>query len=402
MVEALRVESDICCPLCGSSGLWIFYEATDVPASCNLLWSSKDEAVNCPKGNIKLAFCSFCAFVTNIALEPEKNQYGHLYDNSLFYSSHFQNFTKKLASNLVQRFDLHNKRIVEIGGGKVDFISSLIELGNNSGLRVDPFHFKVEGKSRGKNDLIRPIPSLYPSADRSNEVDFVFSYHELEHMNQPKRFLSNLRKAFSYSSSAHAFFAVPNALKAFKEGDFTDVIYEHVSYFTVPSLSYLFSSCGFSIRGVTESKNEIFDSIYIDATLKTPARPSLKPVSKSEIAQVRDCISSFSAKSVMMIEKDGGRVNQLLSKGKRIVMWGAGARGVTILNVFKDPRIEYAVDINPRKQGKYVPGTGQKIVEPKFLLKYKPDYIILANPAYKNEISQIVSDLKIETEFIPI
>ena len=48
-------------------------------------------------------------------------------------------------------------------------------------------------------------------------------------------------------------------------------------------------------------------------------------------------------------------------------MWGAGARGVTLLNMLNDSRIEYAVDINPRKQGKYVPGTGQQIVEPTFL-----------------------------------
>jgi hypothetical protein len=70
------------------------------------------------------------------------------------------------------------------------------------------------------------------------------------------------------------------------------------------------------------------------------------------------------------------------------------------LNILKDPRIEYAVDINPRKKGMYVPGTGQKIVEPKFLIAYQPDYIILANPAYKNEISQIISNLEVKTEFI--
>jgi hypothetical protein len=49
-----------------------------------------------------------------------------------------------------------------------------------------------------------------------------------------------------------------------------------------------------------------------------------------------------------------------------------------------------------------VPGTGQRIVEPKFLLDYQPDYIILANPAYENEIRQIISRLQIKTRFILI
>jgi hypothetical protein len=195
---------------------------------------------------------------------------------------------------------------------------------------------------------------------------------------------------------------VPNALKAFEEGDFTDIIYEHVSYFTIPSLFYLFSSCGFNISEVTESKNEIFDSIYIDATPKTRTKSSLKPDLKPEAGEIKDYINSFAAKSTNTIRKYSSRIKQLLNKGKHVVIWGAGARGVTFLNILKDPRIEFAVDINPYKQDKYVPGTGQKIVEPKFLLKHRPDYIILANPAYENEIRQIISNLEIKTEFILI
>ena len=398
MIEAIGNEqSNIHCPLCGSSGLWIFYEMTDVPTSCNLLWDSRDGAINCPKGNIKLAFCSFCAFVTNSGLEPEKNQYNHLYDNSLFYSSHFQNFAKKMATELIKHYDLHDKSIVEIGGGKVDFLSLLIELGNNHGLRFDPFHTKSEDKSRKS---IGSIPNVYPPLDRSNKVDFIFSYHELEHINNPKNFLSILQKTFGQNSKTHFFFAVPNAIKAFEEGDFTDIIYEHVSYFSIPSLYYLFSSCGFNISEVTESKNEIFDSIYVDATPKTRMKSNSKPNPYPGACKIKDCLTSFAAKSTNNIEKYNSEVKQLLNKGKRVVIWGAGARGVTFLNILKDPRIEYAVDINPRKKGMYVPGTGQKIVEPKFLIAYQPDYIILANPAYKNEISQIISNLEVKTEFI--
>jgi hypothetical protein len=403
MIEAVGNEqSDNHCPLCGSSGLWIFYEVTDVPASCNLLWRSKDEAINCPKGKIKLAFCSFCTLVTNIALEPEKNQYGHRYDNSLFYSPHFQDFAKKLATKLIQRYNLHNKCIIEIGGGKVDFLSLLTELGNNHGLRLDPFCTKVEDKSGKANNLVGSSPSFYSQPDGCNKADFIFSYHELEHMNYPKNFLSILRKMLGHSSKTHVFFAVPNAPKTFEEGDFTDIIYEHVSYFTVPSLFYLFSSCGFNICDVTESKNEIFDSIYIDVTPKTRTKSSFKSVSKSRVGEIKDYTTSFADKSTNMIEKYSRRVKQLLNKRKQVVMWGAGARGVTLLNVLKDSRIEYAVDINPRKQGKYIPGTGQKIVEPKFLLDHRPDYVILANPAYENEISHVISNLEIKTEFILI
>ena len=49
--------------------------------------------------------------------------------------------------------------------------------------------------------------------------------------------------------------------------------------------------------------------------------------------------------------------------GRRVVLWGGGSKGVTFLNMKGDrDKIEYVIDTNPRKHGKYIPGTGQKIV----------------------------------------
>jgi hypothetical protein len=396
-----NTETGSSCPVCGSPRLKVFYEVLDVPASCNILWASKDAAVNCPKGHLRLAFCPVCTFATNLALEPEKNQYGHLYDNSLFYSQHFQNFAKELAANLIQRYNLHNKTIVEIGCGKVDFLSLFCELGNNTGLRFNPAQSQGQTEDRNRKDLADSIPS-FNKLNESLKADFVFSYHELEHWNYPKSFLIALRQMISNSPHAKVFFAVPNAKKSFYEGDYTDIIYEHVSYFTVPSLYFLFHRCGFNITEVVESENAIFDSIYINATPEKQKQSVFKLNSQSTASEIEDCINLFSTKSSRIIERHNNRIKKLLNKGKRLIMWGAGARGVTLLNIIKDRRIEYAVDINPRKQGMYIPGTGQSIVDANFLIEYKPDYIIVANPAYENEIRQIISNLEIKTEFILI
>lgn len=395
-------KSESGCPLCGSSGLRVFYTANSVPASCNRLWKNRDDAINCPKGDIKLAFCPSCAFVSNVAIEPEKNQYDNQYDNSLFYSAHFQEFARKLANSLVERYSLYNKNIVEIGGGKVDFLSLLIGLGKNCGFRFDPFHSKVDGADQKKDIPSSSVLGSFPFLDEGKKIDFVFSYHELEHMNDPENFLKDLRKVLDQSTSAQVFFSVPNALKAFEEGDYSDVIYEHVSYFTIPSLYFLFSSCGFIISNVEETKAEIFDSIYVDATLKQEKLPNLKPNSELAGIRIEQRILKFAAKAVKNIRERSQQLTKLLDEGKRIVVWGAGARGVTFLNIFKDQRIEYAVDINPQKQNMYVPGTGQKIVKPEFLVKYKPDVILLANPAYKKEIQCILDELKINVKFISL
>src|ERR1700720_3953800 len=73
------------------------------------------------------------------------------------------------------------------------------------------------------------------------------------------------------------------------------------------------------------------------------------------------------------------RLEQLKDKGKRVVAWGAGAKSTTFLNIV-DPAgsiILHVVDINPRKTGRFVPGSGQEIVEPNSLRELHPDVIIL-------------------------
>ncbi len=393
-------KSEIGCPLCGFSGLRVFYNANNVPASCNRLWKNRNDAISCPKGDIKLAFCPSCTFVSNITIEPEKNQYDSQYDNSLFYSAHFREFARKLAAVLTERYSLYNKNIVEIGGGKVDFLSLLVGLGKNCGFRFDPFHSQVEVTDQKKDIPSSSVLRSFPFLDEGKKIDFVFSYHELEHINNPKNFLKGLRKVLDPSASARVFFSVPNALKAFEEGDYSDIIYEHVSYFTVPSLCFLFSSCGFTISEVEETKAEIFDSIYVVATLNQQELPNLEPNQELADVQVEPRILKFAAKAAENISKRSQQLTKLLDEENRIVIWGAGARGVTFLNILKDQRIKYAVDINPRKQGMYIPGTGQKIVRPEFLLKYKPNFILLANPAYGKEIRCIIDELKINVKFI--
>ena len=124
------------CPLCGSNQLEIFYSIEDVPSSCNQLWDKEKDAINCPKGSLKLAFCSTCTYVSNIAIEPSKNQYDNQYDNSLFYSPHFQEFANNLLKKMITLFELYQKNIVEIGGGKVDFLSSMAKFGKQPSLEI--------------------------------------------------------------------------------------------------------------------------------------------------------------------------------------------------------------------------------------------------------------------------
>jgi hypothetical protein len=62
--------------------------------------------------------------------------------------------------------------------------------------------------------------------------------------------------------------------------------------------------------------------------------------------------------------------------------------------------IEFVVDINPRKQGGYVPGMGQKIVSPDFLREYRPHVVIVMNPVYTDEIKEMVRSIGINPHVV--
>jgi hypothetical protein len=64
--------------------------------------------------------------------------------------------------------------------------------------------------------------------------------------------------------------------------------------------------------------------------------------------------------------------------------------------------IEYVVDINPRKQGMYLAGTGQQIVAPEFLRSYSPDLVIIMNSIYRDEISAQLREMGSSPEVIAL
>ena len=79
---------------------------------------------------------------------------------------------------------------------------------------------------------------------------------------------------------------------------------------------------------------------------------------------------------------------QRFGEAGRISLWGAGAKGVTFANLIDKDKtlIHCVVESNPKKQGKFLAGTGHPIISPKDLQKNKIRSVVVLNPNYTNEI----------------
>ena len=382
-------------PICPDAELIPLIEMKQVPAHCNVLWNSQEEAVNAPRGNIRLMYAPDCGHIFNMDFDPALMEYTQEYENSLHFSAKFQEFATKLAKGLVERHNLYNKDIVEIGAGKGDFLLMMAEMGQNQGWGFDPSYVPDEAYSA---ENVTFVQDFYSEKYTSYEADMITCRHVLEHIEDPDEFIGNVKKAVNGRMDTVVFFEMPNALFTIRQLGIWDIIYEHCSYFTPYSLAYLFRKQGFQVLKV----DEVFGGQFVTIEAKLAAGNSnQQPDETAVLSQLTEDARAFSANYQQKVDHWAAVMHSIKAKKQKAVIWGTGSKGVTFLNVLDpDQLISYAVDINPRKQGKFVGGTGQKIISPELLRDYQPDVVIIMNANYKEEISNTLTELGIKAEIL--
>jgi SAM-dependent methyltransferase len=304
-----------------------------------------------------------------------------------------------LATYLIDRYNLQEKHIVEIGCGKGEFLTMLCELGNNWGTGFDPSYSERHVTARSKQVAI--VSDFYSERYFDSRVDFICCRHVLEHVDKPLEFIKDLRRIIRNKSSVAVFFEVPSVSWILRNVTFWDIFYEHPSYFSPGSLIRLFEYCGFKVVSVKDA----FGGQYLwleamqDASLKETELSSGIISNPQELGEDTAYFTAQYRKKMELLRQE---LVLARKRGSRCVIWGAGAKGVAFLNALdiQPELVQYVVDINPRKQGMYVPGTEQQIVPPCFLKAYAPDVILVMNPNYFDEVRETIASMSVTAELI--
>lgn len=387
------------CPGCDSTGMEVFYEVKQVPAHSVLLMETREQAVSYPRGDIALGFCPTCGFISNISFNPDLHEYSAKYEETQGFSGTFNAFHKALAEKLIDRFDIRNKDVIEIGCGKGEFLSLLCELGANRGIGFDPAYIAERNTSTVK-DRIRFITDFYSEKYAEHQADFVCCKMTLEHIPDTARFISTVRRSMGDRYDTTVFFQIPDTLRVMKDIGFWDIYYEHCSYFSRGSLGRLFRRCGFDVKDLWTE--------YDDQYLMIEARPSsgvptTAISAENDLDEMRDAVENFTREIQPTLAQWRSTIAEARSKGEKVVLWGGGSKGVAFLTTLQiTDDIQYAVDINPHKSGTFMAGTGQEIVGPEFLRSYKPDLVIVMNPIYCKEIQRDLDRLGVTGRLLPV
>jgi hypothetical protein len=383
------------CQACGSEALTDVFRVDRVPVHSCMMVSSRQQALDFPRGDLRVQFCEDCGFLQNSAFRADLIHYSTDYEETQAFSSTFRAFQTRLCQDQVAKHGLQGKSALEIGCGKGEFISELCEISGGPGIGIDPGYRPERNESEAAN-RIEFIQDLYSPAYKHLKADYVACRHTLEHIQPVREFVQMVRDTLDEATDTVVFFELPGGERVLREMAFWDIYHEHCTYFTLGSLARLFRRCGFEILDLYTG--------YDDQYLMIEARPGdpnggKRFEAEQDLEQIRADVEAFRGGIEAKLKGLSDQLDEWVQAGKKVALWGSGSKAVSYLTTLGvTDQLQYVVDINPHKHGKFLAGSGHEIVSPEFLVEYQPDAVIVMNPIYLEEIRADLVRMGLEPE----
>jgi hypothetical protein len=192
---------------------------------------------------------------------------------------------------------------------------------------------------------------------------------------------------------------VPHLLRLLDRNQFDTIYHEHYSYFSLGTLQRILSAHGLTIFDVEELSTH-GGSMRVYAAHAdghgVPADDSVADLLAREDAaglSTPEPYASFAAR----VEETKRRLLEVLisikREGKSVAGYGAPGKGNTLLNYcgIRGDLVDYTVDRNPYKQGRFLPGTHIPIAHPSKIAERRPDFILILPWNLKDEIIEQLS-----------
>jgi len=381
------------CPLCEAVSPREFLFRGQVPVHQNLLMRDQQAAIDIPRGELSLTVCEECGFIFNRAFDQQKIMYGEDYENTQACSPSFNEYMDGLVRHMIEERNVRDCHVVEVGCGNGLFLRKLVayEGAGNRGYGFDPSY---TGEASELDGRLKFATRYYDSECADVPADVVISRHVIEHVPRPVSLLRDIKKALARAPEARIFFETPCVEWILRNQVIWDFFYEHCSYFTARSLTTAFEMAGFKV----ESVRHVFAGQYLwlEATL-----PDAKLAVSKQPGETAALAEAF-ARAENDLKRDWESKIQSLARQGKVALWGAGAKGVTFANLIDPERcwIDCIVDLNPLKQGHFVPGTGHPIVSHRDLTKRGVTSAILMNPNYMQENSSLLQAAQSDVRLI--
>jgi hypothetical protein len=318
------------------------------------------------------------------------------------------------ADSWVQHAKRYTEMIIErLGLGKDSFV---VELASNDGYLLQHFVEKgipalgVEPAANvAKVAMERGIPTVakFFGEQTARELvaerrcaDLVLGNNVLAQVPNINDFVAGIKVLLALHGVVTIEF--PHLLKLMEENQFDTIYHEHFFYFSLMSTERIFAAHGLTLFDVEELPTHggslrIYGHHAEDKTHYVTERyRELVQREKAAGVERLDTYATFAEKVKETKRKLLAFLIEAKRKGKTIAGYGAPGKGNTLLNYcgVRGDFIDYTVDRNTYKQGKFLPGTHIPIFPPEKIRETKPDYVLILPWNFKDEIMDQVGYIR--------
>jgi 2-polyprenyl-3-methyl-5-hydroxy-6-metoxy-1,4-benzoquinol methylase len=390
------------CRFCNHPLHHVFIDLHNAPASNSFLTR---EQLDEPETYypLKVYTCTHC-FLVQV---DEYKKSAAIFNNDYAYFSSYS--TGWLA---------HSKAYVEKMIGRFDFNeqSSIIEIASNDGYLLQYFrqrNIPVLGIEPTANTAavattkgIETIVDFF-GVKLANELsasgrkaDLLLGNNVLAHVPDIVDFVKGM--AIILKETGIITMEFPHLLQLINNIQFDTIYHEHFSYLSLYTVQQIFESAGLAIFDVEELSTH-GGSLRIYAThtanRKQDTSPNVQFVLDKELSFGINNTAYYKGFQQKAFNAKAALLEFLISQkkqNKKVIAYGAAAKGNTLLNYcgVKNDLIDSVVDLNPHKQGKFLPASHIPVVGESEIKKYRPDFVLILPWNLKSEITAQLTYIK--------
>ncbi|CAN5611166.1 class I SAM-dependent methyltransferase [soil metagenome] len=329
---------------------------------------------------------------------PEHVGAGAIFEEYAYFSSYSDSWlahAKKYVEAMTSRLDLGPQ-------------SSVVEVASNDGYLLQYFKARgipVLGIEPAKNVAAVAVEKGIPTvtsffgrrlarelASGGQRADLLLGNNVLAHVPDINDFVGGMKLLLQANGVITMEF--PHLIRLIEENQFDTIYHEHFSYLSFTTVEQIFAAHGLALFDVEELKSH-GGSLRIYAR---HAEDETKPVSANATA-LKQREAAWGITKVESYRLFGKKVEatkrnilqfliEAKAAGKSVAGYGAPGKGNTLLNYcgIRTDYLDYTVDRNPYKHGKYTPGTRIPIFPPEKIRETKPDFLFILPWNLKDEI----------------
>ncbi len=324
----------------------------------------------------------------------------HIFSEYAYFSSYADSWlkhVKKYTQQMIQRFGLNsNSLIIEVASNDGYLLQYFVEAGIPC-LGIEPAaNVAKVATERGVPTLVEFFgeTSATKLADAGKPADLIAGNNVLAQVPDLNDFIKGLKILLKPEGVITIEF--PHLMRLMAENQFDTIYHEHFSYFSLISVEKIFSAHGLVLFDVEELPTHGGSlRIYArhDNDLTKPVSERVVGLRERELQAGFDRMSTYANFGEQVKETKRKLLDFLIQarrEGKQVVGYGAPGKGNTLLNYcgIRTDFLDYTVDRNPYKQGKFLPGTHIPIFHPDRIMETRPDYILILPWNFKDEIME--------------